>query len=267
MRTTVVPPVSSFAVAAVAVVVLLASACTKGGSRAVPRATVTTVSPTTVPAPTTTVAASPRTTVTLPSELGPGPAHVAGTVSGPEGVVGGATVRVERLVDDTAVAATTVQTGVDGHWAVDSVNGGRYRLRAWKPPDLAQLTPAVVFVAVDDAKPIDLPMLRYPANADAVASVVPNPPVVGQPAIAVVGIANGGVDAEGILHTQGRPGVAVTLGVSTNVTITTLNPNSTDGNGNAGFQIVCNQVGPITGVVTVGTAAQQPIQLPACVAA
>jgi len=248
------------------VALVVASACSGGSSRAV-TTTVTTAEPTTMPAPTTTMAASPRTLPTLPTELGPGPAHVAGTVSGPEGLIADATVRVERLVDDIAVAATTVQSGADGHWAVDSVNGGRYRLRAWRPPDLVQLSPVVAFVAVDDARPIDLPMLRYASQGNAVASVVPNPPVVGQAAILVVGAASGDVDSEGVLHSGARPGLPVAVGLSTNVVITTPNPAATDANGNAGFQIVCTVVGPVTGLANVGTAPQQAIQLPACVAA
>ncbi len=225
--------------------------------------TVPPAAPTTVPAPTTTVAASPRTLVTLPSELGPGPAHVAGTVTGPEGLVAGATVRVERLLDDTAVAATTVQSGADGHWAVDSVNGGRYRLRAWRPPDLAQVTPVVAFVAVDDSKPLDLVVQRYAGTTNAVANVVPSPPVVGQQAILVVSAATGDVDSEGVVHAGARPGVPVTVSVSANVVITTANPRATDESGNAGFGILCNQPGPITASAMIGTG-QQPIQLPAC---
>ncbi len=227
----------------------------------------TTAPPTTIPAPTTTVAASPRTLVTLPSELGPGSAHVAGTVTGPEGLIPGATVRVERLLDDTAVAATTVQSGADGHWAVDSVNGGRYRLRAWRTPDLAQLTPVVAFVTVDDNKPIDLPVMRYPGDGKAIANVVPNPPVVGQPALLLVSAASGDVDSEGVLHAGARQGLPVTLAVSTNVTITTPITVGTDENGNAGFQIVCNQPGPIIAGAVVGAAPPQPLQVPACAAA
>ncbi len=246
-----------------AAALVLTSGCTGSSSRKVEKAAPTPAAPTTVPAPTTTVAASPRTLVTLPSELGPGPAHVAGTVTGPEGLVAGATVRVERLLDDTAVAATTVQSGADGHWAVDSVNGGRYRLRAWRPPDLAQVTPVVAFVAVDDTKPIDLPVQRYAGTANALANIVPTPPVVGQPAILVVSAATGDVDSEGVVHSGARPGLSVTVSVSANVVITTANPRATDESGNAGFGILCNQPGPITASATIGTA-QQPIQLPSC---
>jgi hypothetical protein len=255
-------------VSSVGVAMALASACTGSGSGSragVTKATATTEAPTTVAeAPTTTIAPSPRTIDTLPTALGPGPAHVGGSVVGPDGPVPGAVVRVERLVDDAAVAATTVQAGADGRWAVDSVNGGRYRLRAWRPPDLAQLTPVVVFVAVDDVKPVDLAVLRYPGDGNAVARIVPEPPKVGQQAVLAVGVSNGGVDADGVLHAQARPGLSVTLTLSANVAITTPTAVVTDASGNAGFGIVCNQAGPITAVVTVATA-QQTVAVPPCV--
>jgi len=182
---------------------------------------------------------------------------------GPDGAVPGAMVRVERLIDDAAVAATTVQTGADGRWAIDSVNGGRYRLRAWRSPDLAQLSPVVVFVAVDDVKPVDLAVLRYPGDANTVARVVPDPPRVGQQAVVGIGVSNGGVDAEGVLHTQARAGVPVALILSPNVVLTTPATAVTDASGNAGFGILCNQPGTIAAVVTVATV-QQTVQLPAC---
>ncbi len=253
-----------WALGAVTALVVVSSCTSSGSTSGVEKAAPTTEAPTTVPAPTSTVAATPRTLATLPSELGPGPAHVAGTVTGPEGVIPGASVRVERLLDDTAVAATTVQSGADGHWAVDSVNGGRYRLRAWRTPDLAQLTPVVVFVAVDENKPIDLPVLRYAGDGKAVATLVPNPPVVGQAASLVVSAASGDVDSEGVLHSTPRPGLTVSLTLSPNVTITTPNPASTDETGVAGFQIMCNQPGPVTAMAVVGSLPQQPLQVPAC---
>lgn len=242
----------------------LAVACSGGsdpdpGLSGAPAAPSTTVEV----APTTTIAASPRTLVTLPSELAPGEARVGGTVTGPDGPVPDATVRVERLVDDEAAASTTVQSGPDGRWGVEGVNGGRYRLRAWKAPDLAQLTPAVVFVSVGESPPVDLPVLRYPGDGNVVAQVSPEQPMLGQPAIVVVSVSNGGVDTEGILRAQVRQAVPVGLGVSANVAIISSPVAVTDGNGNAGFQIVCNQPGPIV-AVTIVDAVQRPVSLPAC---
>ncbi len=244
---------------------LLAASCTGSDSDEGLTGTRATVAPTTVvpAAPTTTIAASPRTVVTISPELGPGEARIGGTVTGPEGPVPEATVRVERLVGDDAAAATTVTSGPDGGWAVESVNGGRYRLRAWRAPDMAQIEPVVVFVAIGEFPPVDLAMLRYAGDGNAVAQVTPSPPVVGQPATVVVSVSDGGVDNEGILHAQPRQGVSVTLGVSPNVALAPPPNAVTDLEGNAPFRITCVQPGPIVAMATVDTAPQS-LALPAC---
>lgn len=245
-----------------------AAGCTDSGSRSGLRGAPATVSTTVPVGPTTTVAASPRTVVTISSELGPGEARIGGTVTGPEGPIPGAMVRVERLVGDdaapTAAATTTVESGADGRWGVESVNGGRYRLRAWRPPDLAQVTAVVAFVTIGESPPVDLVMTRHSAEGRATTAVSPDPPVVGQPAIVVVSVASGGVDSEGVVRTQARQGVSVTLGVSPNVGVTTPTIADTDAAGNAGFGIVCTQPGPIVALVTVASVGQ-PAALPPCV--
>src|SRR4051794_13073442 len=75
-----------------------------------------------------------RTTTTVDNS--PGQASMAGLVLAPDGAVPGATVHVERLVGDT-VLAIDVATNPDGTWRLDNIKGGRYRLRAWRAPDLA----------------------------------------------------------------------------------------------------------------------------------
>jgi len=258
----------------VLVLVLVSTACTGSGSKSGPGSaagatTVVTVpltEPTTAPAPTTTtttIAGHPRTVTTLSPALGPGQARLAGTVSGPDGPVAGATVRVERLVGDS-VAATTVQTGAGGQWGVDSVNGGRYRLRAWKAPDLAALLPTLVFVIATETKTVNLAVDRY-GNASPVATVSPNPPVANQPATLVVTVSDGGVDADGVLHAQPRPGIPVQLSVGAGLALSSADATVTDASGNAGFQVACTQAGPISATVVVASV-HHPLQLPACAA-
>ena len=84
------------------------------------------------------------TTSTVP-RIGPGAATLNGTVIGPEGPVGGATVEADRLVGDQ-VAATQTTTAADGSWSISSILGGRYRIRAWQQPSLAVTTPQILFL-------------------------------------------------------------------------------------------------------------------------
>jgi hypothetical protein len=74
-----------------------------------------------------------------------GTAAVSGTVVGPSGAVANATVRVERLVGDQ-VGTMDLTTNADGAFALPNALGGRYRVRAWQAPVLAQLGSEVAFV-------------------------------------------------------------------------------------------------------------------------
>lgn len=257
--------------ATVLVLVLAATACTGSGSGAA-KATSTTVTvpltePTTAPAPTTTpttLPGNPRTVTTQSPALGPGPARLAGTVAGPDGgAVAGATVLVERLVGD-AVAKVAVQTGVGGQWAVESVNGGRYRIRAWRPPDLAALVPTLVFVVASQPKAVNLVVNRYGAGG-AIGTVNPNPPVANQPATLVVTISDGGIDADGVLHAQPRPGIPVELEPGPGLVLSSPAVAATDANGNAGFNVACTQVGPLSAIAGVG-GGRHALALPNCAA-
>jgi hypothetical protein len=252
-------------------VLALTGACTGSGGRSAP---VTTTVPDTTPttevtttvAPTTTtlttVAGKPRPVTSLPFALGPGGARLTGTVTGPEGPVEGATIRVERLVRDQA-AATTVTSGPGGQWTLDAVNGGRYRLRAWRPPDLAELQPVLVFVSVTETKPVTLTMARY-GEGGATAAFAPNPPVVDQAAALVVTVSNGGVDGDGVLHASPLPGVPVQLVVTAGMALESTDTLVSDGAGNASYQVRCVQPGPPAAAAMVA-GVRHPLELPACV--
>jgi hypothetical protein len=253
-------------------VLALAGACTGSGGRAAPVTTAPDTTPTTevttTVAPTTTttlttVPGKPRSATSLPFALGPGGARLTGTVNGPEGPVEGATVRVERLVRDQ-VAATTVTSGPGGQWILDAVNGGRYRLRAWRPPDLAELQPMLVFVAATENKPVVLTMARF-GEGNATAVFNPNPPVVDQPAALVVTVSNGGIDGDGVLHASPLPAVPVQLVVTAGMALESADTLASDGAGNASYQVRCVQPGPPAAAAVVA-GVRHPLELPACVA-
>src|SRR5262249_8051564 len=73
------------------------------------------------------------TTSSVP--VGPGFATLSGIALGPQGPVGGATVHVDRLVGD-AVGSVNVAAQADGVWNLPGILGGRYRVRAWRSPDM-----------------------------------------------------------------------------------------------------------------------------------
>ena len=258
------------AVVAAAVVLAVASGACQGSSSDSDRSAPTTAGPPTTAAPETTVAPTtlatvpgvPRTTTTLSSALGPGDATITGVVNGPEGPVPGATVQVERLFGDD-VDGARVQADAAGRWAVTDVNGGRYRLRAWRPPDLVALEPFLLFVAATETAEVPLAVERHGPDR-IVGSFAPNPPVRDQPATLVVNVALGQVDGEGILRTNPRPGVLMQLVITAGLVLESPDIALTDGAGNAGFAVRCTQPGtpPAAAVAIAGVS--RPLALPAC---
>ena len=199
-----------------------------------------------------------RTTVAL----GPGTARLAGSVIGADGPVPGAVVRVERLVGD-AVATADVTTGPDGRWLVAGLLGGRFRVRAWRSPDLAQLEPEVLFMENGTARELNLAVTRFDQTSVA-AAVAPSPPVRAQPANVVVRVSRRGVDGSGIVRTVPSPRLPVQLGGPGQWAVVTPNPAVTDASGSATWAVVCLTPGDQPLVVTVGQAVF-PLDLPPCV--
>ncbi len=83
--------------------------------------------------------------------VGPGGASLNGTVTGPEGALTNATVHVERLVG-AASGAMDVTTRPDGTWTLPMILGGRYRVRAWRTPDLALTKPEVFYLQSSETR-------------------------------------------------------------------------------------------------------------------
>jgi hypothetical protein len=244
-------------------VVLGAGACVSGSGEQLPP-------PPNIPTTTTTavpdlsgVGLPPvpgKTTTTI--AIGPGRATMGGTVVGPDGPVPGAVVHAERLVGES-VAAVDVLTNADGTWQIKDVLGGRYRVRAWRVPDLALTQPQVFFLDGAEKKALNLSLARHQGMA-ATAAIAPNPPVVGSPANLVVQVTVRGVDERGVVRATPVSGVPIELFGAGDWRVTTPNPTSTDGGGRARWQLVCRRPGSQPLSVVVNDAESFPLSLPAC---
>ncbi|HEX4865986.1 MAG TPA: carboxypeptidase-like regulatory domain-containing protein [Acidimicrobiales bacterium] len=183
-------------------------ACTDDGGDAGP-------SPTTEPGATTTVvdrsgialAGVPGETTSTIVERGT--ASISGAVQGPEGLVAGATVRVERLVAGREIRSD-VLTGADGRFLLGGVPGGRYRIRAFLAPTLAQLEPEVRFLEDGEDHTIDLTMEAF-GGVSVLADVAPDPPVVDGAVNLVAVVLNRSVDGDGVVRSVPVPGISVEL--------------------------------------------------------
>jgi hypothetical protein len=185
--------------------------------------------------------AIPGQTTVVPPQLAPGSSRITGTVRGPDGPVGGAVVRIERFVGDLSARAD-VTTRPDGTFSTDPILGGRYRVRAWRAPDLALDKPVVFYL--DDAKsqPVDL-TLSARGGINVRGAVAPDPPYEGNLGTIAVAVTGTTVDQNGIVRTAAVAGITVDLTAPSGWEVFTSDPQATDGAGRATYQVRCTVVG------------------------
>ena len=253
--------------AAIALGALSLAGCSSGDSaiEPLPPPPSTAARPPTTPPPDYRAVALPvapgRTTTTV-AAMGPGLATVRGRVVGPDGLpVVGANVRVERLVGDAA-ARMDLLSGEDGAWSLPNVLGGRYRIRAWRAPDLAQTEPSFVYVGYQETAPVEQKVGVH-VGTFAVPAIAPSPPRVGEPATLAVQVTSRSVDAEGVV--RGTPRAATPVEIAGAAwSIVPPAATATDGGGQARWQVVCRAAGVQPLRLVVGGVEPFEVALPAC---
>jgi hypothetical protein len=254
---------SLFVVMAVAVACAGTLACAGREDEALPPA------PPIVPTTTTTVidystvplaAVETKTTTTVNG--GPGRARLLGTVVGPDGPVPEAVVRVERLQGDSVVFRGDVASDAEGRWQTGRLVGGRWRVRAWKVPDLADVTPEILFLEATQTKSLVLGLDRF-AGPAVTPAIAPDPAYYGVPANLVVAVTNRVVDGEGVVRGVPIPGLPVQL-FAPNWNIASPNPAMTDADGRVSWLLGCAQPGPEGMFVTLHTGERLPLEMAPC---
>src|SRR3546814_3858763 len=157
----------------------------------------------------TGIALAPVAGATTTSVVERGSARIVGLVSGPTGPVPGATVRIERLVAGRSVR-TDVVAGGDGRFVAEGLPGGRYRVRSFAPPLLAQLEAEVRFLADRQEHSFDL-VVEDHSGLDVSASAAPSPAQVDAPVNLVVQLGWRQVDADGVVPPHPLQGIRIEL--------------------------------------------------------
>lgn len=249
--------------------VLLGGGCSFGSSSSSPTTVSTAPGPsTTAPPPTTTttlpvvtVPGSPRTTTTIPAGISGGTAQISGTVVGPSGPVEGATVKVDRAVGGT-VSSMTLTTSAAGTFSLPGVQGGRYQVRAWKPPDLAQLAAESFFLTASETKAVPLRVERFgPLNVRVDADADPLPG--GAPVNVTVLVYAASISPAGDVVASPIPGVQVIVTGGERLTIVGSERAVAGASGEATFRVQCRSAGATTGEVFVA-GGRFPLGLPPC---
>jgi hypothetical protein len=148
-----------------------------------------------------------ETTTTGPPATGS--ASIVGTVAGPDGLLPGATVQVQRIVEGDDIR-TDVAVGPDGRFELRGIPGGRYRVRAFLPPAMAMLSPEVRFLRDGEEHTFEL-TLEDQRRIVARASVAPDPPYVDEDVNLAVVVATRSVDVDGVVRSVPVPGLRVEL--------------------------------------------------------
>ncbi|MEO5678134.1 MAG: hypothetical protein ABIS47_00530 [Acidimicrobiales bacterium] len=308
------PPGSSLAAALVALTLVAVAACSGGGSkRLIPPPPISVAKITKAPPGSdyTGVNLDPveGKVTTVPVEVLGGDAAFSGIVLGPDGPVSGATVRLERFVDDT-IGRLDVTTNGDGTWRApqparpppaptvptipgstfpgqvptlapitvapppppttkpplgpQGILGGRYRVRAWRPPDLALTTPQILFLEGGQNKQLTLQLSRYDGiSVGAVSS--PDPPILNAAVNVTAVVTSLSVDPDGVVRSIPAAGLPVELNAGAGFSFSG-GPTATNAQGRATFQLTCVAIGQGIIEITVNSAETFALPVKPCVA-
>lgn len=192
----------------------------------------------------------------------PGQATIKGVVVGDEGLIPGAKVNIERIVNGQ-VGQVVVLTLEDGSFNLPMILGGRYRIRAWRAPDLAQTTATAIFLGKDETKELQL-KVRSIGGTSVTSSFAPKVPRTNRDTNLVVRIAEKTVDDNGIVRAMPLAGIGVELIGSGGWSVRTSNPTITDSSGLAEWGLRCRDPGRQPLAVDLGTQTV-PLEVEDCV--
>ncbi len=244
---------------------LLLGACTRGAVDDLPAPPPTRPTTSTTARPDLSgvaLAGVPGATTSTSVLLGPGKASFEGIVIGPSGPVAGATVLLERLIGE-GVASATLATGPDGRWKADAVLGGRWRVRAWRAPDLALTVPESLFIEEVEKRQLELTLQEF-TGVVVTASVAPSPPIVDEPSRLVVRAFTRSVQEDGVVRNEPLPFVELSLAGSSQWRVESSNPTTADGTGKGEWFARCVSPGNHTLAVRVAGGQPLTLKLPPC---
>ena len=178
-----------------------------------------------------------------------GTSSISGTVVGPNGVVPGAVVLVERHTLDGSAAAE-VGTDDTGSWSISGIRGGRYRVRSYLPGLLATETIEVFFLDADSSAEVSLRVVA-PREGPVVSLTAPSKLEVGNEQVVAVSVGYDAIDQDGRRILAPSPGLGVEATITGAVDLLSASQVTTDGYGAARFGLRCQQTGPNTLTVRI----------------
>jgi hypothetical protein len=204
------------------------------------------------------------TTTTLAVGFKGGNANINGRVTLGGTPIPGANVHIERFDGDNASGVADVTADASGNFGLSGVHGGRFRIRAYRPPDATMGAAQIFFLGANETKTMDLQMQSFTGSTTVSASVSPDPPISGSISTLVVSVSTRGVDPSGVARSIPLPGVPVTVITGGGRSIVTPNPGTTASNGRALFSFQCNSLDRQGVSVLIPGGAVTPVNVAAC---
>jgi len=193
-----------------------------------------------------------------------GAASLSGSVRLPDGTpVAGATIRIERFTSEGQGTAETV-SGSDGSWSASGLRGGRLRIRAFAPDQLASVDPVVIVISRNGSAQLALTVV---AAAPGLRFDMVGPPgiAIGTAATAAVVISREVVDNWGRLIQTPVPGRETIASISGARLLSGDNV-VTDAGGAVRYLIACDLESSPVVAISAGDA-DAVLAMPACMSA
>jgi hypothetical protein len=255
-------------VAALVALALLAVACSDDDEGGPTTSSTEPVPPTSPPDYASVVHAGVPGETSTTMAIRPGSSVITGLVLGPDGAVPFAQIELVRMAGGGEVAEI-LQSTPDGRWQAALILGGRYRVRAWRTPDLTMTSPEILFLNEGERPTLNLQLQRFQGMV-ASSSVAPNPFDLDERVELAVTVADRFVDERGAVRLQRLGGFVVRLAAGAAWEIESDNPTSTGGDGTAKWVLRCDQRGQQSLSVVVdrgpegGGATPVTLDVPAC---
>lgn len=191
-----------------------------------------------------------------------GNASINGVVEGPDGPVGGATVRIERWVGGRS-GSVAVSTNDGGGFTARGLLGGRYRVRAWLAPTLTATESEVTFLARDGGTAnVTVTLTRF-EGLQLQASLDVSAINVGDTARVRALLTRSTVDGDGIVIGAPVPAAQIAITGTPGLTIGGNSPETTGEGGLVTWPVKCEREGAHTVSLTTEGAATT-YTLPTC---
>jgi hypothetical protein len=173
-----------------------------------------------------------------------------------------AMIRATYYADSDHPEIVEVLSGDDGGYRLEQLLGGRWRIRAWKAPDLATLEVPTFFLAAKENKGLDL-KVKTVDDLTVTSRMAPDPPFMGSPAELAVLVLSQTVSQEGALSRSPATAAPVSLDLASAWSLQTDNAQTTNERGTARWTMVCSEEGdqPVSVVVFGRTF---PLTVPSC---